>query len=222
MRAFGRAIPAGFLCYPVAQAADISAFKADLVPVGADQAPLIEQTNEIVRRLNRQIGRDLLPEAHALVAAVGRLPGVDGKAKMSKSQGNAINLSATRADIETAVRHMYTDPGHVRASDPGRIEGNVVFTYLDAFDDDREAIAEFKAHYERGGLGDATLKRRLVDVLDRLLGPIRERRAEVARRPDDILALLYEGTCKAQAVTEQTLAELREGLGIFSFGRRLT
>src|SRR5690242_14769102 len=128
-RGFGRDIPAGFLCYPVAQAADITAFKATVVPVGEDQAPLIEQTNEIARRINNQIGRDVLVEAEALIPRVGRLPGIDGKAKMSKSRGNTIALSATADEIREAVRRMFTDPAHIKASDPGRIEGNVVFTY---------------------------------------------------------------------------------------------
>jgi tryptophanyl-tRNA synthetase len=127
-RGFGRDIPAGFLCYPASQAADITAFKATVVPVGEDQAPIIEQTNELVRRLNRQAGRLLLPEAKALISSTGRLPGVDGKSKMSKSQGNAIALSASDAQIEVAVQRMYTDPNHLRASDPGHVEGNVVFT----------------------------------------------------------------------------------------------
>src|SRR3954468_18519896 len=153
-RGFGRDIPAGFLCYPVAQAADITAFKATVVPVGEDQAPLIEQTNEIVRRINRQAGVDVLPEAQAVIPQVGRLPGVDGKAKMSKSQGNTIPLSATSDDISHAVRRMFTDPNHLRATDPGTVEGNVVFTYLDAFDGDRAAVATLKAHYRRGGLAD--------------------------------------------------------------------
>src|SRR3954449_2308036 len=141
-RGFGRDIPAGFLCYPVAQAADITGFKATIVPVGEDQAPLIEQTNEVVRRLNRQAGRELLPEARALIPSVGRLPGVDGKGKMSKSQGNAIPLSASDAEIREAVRRMFTDPSHIRISDPGRVEGNVVFTYLDAFDEDHAMVED--------------------------------------------------------------------------------
>jgi tryptophanyl-tRNA synthetase len=142
MRGFERDIPAGFLCYPVAQAADITAFKATVVPVGLDQSPMIEQTNEIVRRINRQIGRELLLEAKPLIASTGRLPGVDGKTKMSKSRGNAISLSATPNEIRAFVNRMYTDPNHLRASDPGIIEGNVVFTYLDAFDTDRAAVDE--------------------------------------------------------------------------------
>jgi tryptophanyl-tRNA synthetase len=217
-RGFGHDIPAGFLCYPVAQAADITAFKATLVPVGEDQAPIIEQTNEIVRRINRQVGRELLPEARALIPSVGRLPGVDGKAKMSKSQGNAIPLSATDADIEMAVRRMYTDPGHLRASDPGRVEGNVVFTYLDAFGNDRAEVTDLKARYRRGGLGDTLVKRRLEAVLKTLLAPIRERRAELARDPDFVLDVLRTGTHQAQELTANTKAELHAALGLFELG----
>src|SRR5215831_20835338 len=156
-RGFGRDIPAGFLCYPVAQAADITAFNATVVPVGEDQAPLIEQTNEIVRRINRLARVQVLPEARALIPSLGRLPGVDGKTKMSKSQGNAISLSATPDEIRDAIRHMFTDPGHLRASDPGRVEGNVVFTYLDAFDEDETTISQLKERYLRGGLGDSVV-----------------------------------------------------------------
>jgi tryptophanyl-tRNA synthetase len=216
-RGFGRDIPAGFLCYPAAQAADITGFKATLVPVGEDQAPLIEQTNEIVRRLNRQIGRDVLPQAQALIPPVGRLPGVDGKAKMSKSQGNAILLSATPDQIRDAVRRMYTDPNHLRASDPGTIEGNVVFTYLDAFDEDRATVEELKAHYRRGGLGDAVVKRRLEDILQALLAPIRERRAAWARNTGDVLDILRTSTQVARETTQATLDDVRSGLGLFAF-----
>ncbi|HZH09269.1 MAG TPA: tryptophan--tRNA ligase [Microvirga sp.] len=216
-RGFGRDIPAGFLCYPVAQAADITGFKATLVPVGEDQAPLIEQTNEIVRRLNRQVGRQLLLEAKALIPEVGRLPGVDGRAKMSKSQGNAIPLSASPEEISAAVRRMYTDPNHLKASDPGRVEGHVVFTYLDAFDDDRQAVEELKSHYRRGGLGDMALKQRLEAILQTLLAPIRERRLALSRRRSDVLDILHEGTRRARKETQATLDELREGLGLFTF-----
>lgn len=214
-RAFGRDIPAGFLCYPVAQAADITAFKATIVPVGDDQLPLIEQTNEIVRRINRQAGRDVLPEARGLLSKVGRLPGIDGRAKMSKSQGNAIALSASDAEITAAVQAMYTDPDHLRVSDPGRVEGNVVFTYLDAFDDDRDAVADLKARYRRGGLGDAELKRRLARILCDLVGPIRQRREEIARDPDTIRDILHAGTMAAREITAATLTEVRQALGLF-------
>lgn len=214
-RGFGRDIPAGFLCYPAAQAADITAFKASVVPVGEDQAPIIEQTNELVRRLNRQIGRAVLPEAKALIPATGRLPGVDGKAKMSKSQGNAISLSATDAEIAAAVQRMYTDPNHLRASDPGQVEGNVVFTYLDAFDPDAEAVAELKTTYRRGGLGDMVLKRRLTGILQAIVAPIRERRSKLAADPDTIMDILRSGAERGRQITEQTKAEIMDGLKLF-------
>ena len=213
-RGFGRDIPAGFLCYPVAQAADITGFKATVVPVGEDQAPLIEQTNEIVRRLNHQIGRNVLPEARALIAEVGRLPGVDGKAKMSKSQGNAILLSASPDDIRNAVRRMYTDPAHLCATDPGKVEGNVVFTYLDAFDEDRPAVEELKARYRKGGLGDVAVKRRLEDLLQDVLAPIRVRREQFGRDPGFVIDMLRQGTRTARERTQATLDELRRALGL--------
>jgi len=214
MRGFGRDIPAGFLCYPAAQAADITAFKATLVPVGEDQAPLIEQTNEIVRRINRQASRPLLPEAQALISNVGRLPGVDGRTKMSKSLGNAIPLSASDAVIAEAVRSMYTDPGHIRASDPGRVEGNVVFTYLDAFDPDRAAVEDLKDHYRRGGVGDMALKERLTRVLKEMIGPIRERRGELASDKEAIIDMLRAGSRSGAEIAAGTLDEVRAGLGL--------
>ncbi|MBR1199288.1 tryptophan--tRNA ligase [Bradyrhizobium sp. AUGA SZCCT0240] len=216
MRGFERDIPAGFLCYPVAQAADITAFKATVVPVGLDQAPMIEQTNEIVRRINRQVGRELLVVAKALIPSTGRLPGADGKTKMSKSQGNAISLSASPNEIRAFVNRMYTDPNHLRASDPGVVEGNVVFAYLDAFDTDHASVDELKARYRRGGLGDVTVKRRLEDVLQELLKPIRERRQAVSNDLGYVLDVLRSGTSRARAITQSTFDELRDGLGLFS------
>ena len=174
-RGFGRDIPAGFLCYAIAQAADITGFKATIVPVGDDQAPMVEQTNEVVRRINRQAGVDVLPEARALILRIGRLPGIDGKGKMSKSQDNTIPLSATVDEIRESVRRMFTDPNHIKASDPGRVEGNIFFAYLDAFDEDHVAVEDLKARYIRGGLGDSLVKKRLEDVLQALLTPIRDR-----------------------------------------------
>ena len=214
-RGFGRDIPAGFLCYPVAQAADITAFKASIVPVGEDQAPLIEQTNEVVRRINRQAGHDVLLEAQALIPRVGRLPGVDGKAKMSKSQGNAIPLSATPDEIRDAVRRMFTDPNHLRASDPGCVEGNVVFTYLDAFDNEQAVVADLKDRYRRGGLGDSVVKERLDNVLQALLAPIRERRRALARDPGYVISIVKEGTLRSRELTNSTLKEVRAALGLF-------
>jgi tryptophanyl-tRNA synthetase len=215
LRGFGRNIPAGFLCYPAAQAADITAFRATVIPVGEDQLPIIEQTNELVRRLNRQIGHELLPEATALASKTGRLPGVDGRGKMSKSQGNAIPLSASDADIEIAVQRMYTDPNHLRASDPGQVEGNIVFTYLDAFDQNVDEVAELKAHYRRGGLGDMILKRRLAAILQKVLAPIRERRVELSRNPDFVMDVLRAGTAKGRAISEETKEAVMDGLGLF-------
>ena len=217
MRGFERDIPAGFLCYPVAQAADITAFKATVVPVGEDQIPMIEQTNEIVRRVNRQIGQDLLPECKALLSNTGRLPGFDGKAKMSKSLGNTIVLNATDKDIKKAVNAMYTDPNHLRIEDPGQVEGNIVFAYLDAFDSNKEEVEELKAHYRRGGLGDGTVKKRLEGILKELITPIRERREELTKDPDYIMDVLREGTLKCQKITQQTLDEVKDGLGLFKF-----
>ncbi|MDC4471602.1 tryptophan--tRNA ligase [Acinetobacter baumannii] len=217
MRGFERDIPAGFLCYPVAQAADITAFKATVVPVGEDQIPMIEQTNEIVRRVNRQIGQDLLPECKALLSNMARLPGFDGKAKMSKSLGNTIVLNASDKDIKKAVNAMYTDPNHLRIEDPGQVEGNIVFTYLDAFDPDKEEVEELKAHYRRGGLGDGTVKKRLEGVLKELITPIRERREELAKDPDYIMDVLRQGTDKCRIITQQTLDEVKDGLGLFKF-----
>ncbi|EPK7052171.1 tryptophan--tRNA ligase, partial [Acinetobacter baumannii] len=210
MRGFERDIPAGFLCYPVAQAADITAFKATVVPVGEDQIPMIEQTNEIVRRVNRQIGQDLLPECKALLSNMARLPGFDGKAKMSKSLGNTIVLNASDKDIKKAVNAMYTDPNHLRIEDPGQVEGNIVFTYLDAFDPNKEEVEELKAHYRRGGLGDGTVKKRLEGVLKELITPIRERREELAKDPDYIMDVLRQGTDKCRIITQQTLDEVKD------------
>jgi tryptophanyl-tRNA synthetase len=160
----------------------------------------------------------VLVEAQALIPKVGRLPGVDGKAKMSKSQGNALWLSASIEEITRAVHRMYTDPNHLRTSDPGKVEGNVVFRYLDAFDLDESAVAELKAHYRRGGLGDMAVKRRLDGVLQALLAPIRERRAECARYPEYVLDAVREGTARARTVVDATLAEVREGLRLFRLG----
>ncbi len=217
MRGFERDIPRGFLCYPVAQAADITAFKATVVPVGEDQIPMIEQTNELVRRVNRQIGQDLLPECKALLSNTGRLPGFDGKAKMSKSLGNTIVLNASDKDIKKAVNAMYTDPNHLRIEDPGQVEGNIVFAYLDAFDPDKEEVEALKAHYRRGGLGDGTVKKRLEGILKELISPIRERREALAKDPDYIMDILREGTIKCQNITQTTLDEVKDGLGLFKF-----
>jgi len=217
MRNFERDIPAGFFTYPVSQAADISAFKATLVPVGEDQIPMIEQTNEIVRRFNRLANKDILVECQALVPEIGRLPGIDGKAKMSKSLGNAINLNFTAAEIKAAVRNVYTDPLHLRVADPGHLEGNVAFIYLDAFDEDKAGLQEMKDHYVRGGLGDSIVKARLEGVLQDLLKPIRERREEFAKDRGQVLQILKEGTRKAREIAAQTTDEVKAAIGLKHF-----
>ncbi|MFD1121035.1 tryptophan--tRNA ligase [Methylophilus flavus] len=222
LRDFERDIPAGFLTYPVSQAADITAFKATLVPVGEDQIPMIEQTNEIVRRFNRtyknaSTKQEILVETKALVPELGRLPGIDGKAKMSKSLGNVINLGATADEISKAVKKVYTDPLHLKIEDPGHVEGNIAFTYLDAFDTDKATVAELKAHYTRGGLADSIVKKRLEAVLQEMLEPIRTRRAELAEDKGYILQLLREGTEQAREVAAQTMSEVRAALGLTYF-----
>jgi tryptophanyl-tRNA synthetase len=217
LRGFGGRIPAGFLCYPVSQAADITAFKADLVPVGADQLPMIEQTTEIVRSFNRTYGCSVLVEPKPLLSGVPRLPGTDGKGKMSKSLGNAICLGDSADTVRDKVQKMFTDPGHQRAEDPGTVAGNPVFAYLDAFDPDIAGLDAMKAHYRRGGLGDTAVKRRLLDVLLPELDRIRARRAEFARDPARVMDILREGSRKARAVAARTLEEVRSAMRIDYF-----
>ncbi|WP_054284541.1 tryptophan--tRNA ligase [Gulbenkiania mobilis] len=215
MRGYERDIPAGFLTYPAAQAADITAFKATIVPVGADQIPMIEQTNEIVRRFNGSVERPVLVEARAVVPEAGaRLPGIDGKAKMSKSLGNALPLSANPDEIRQAVKMMYTDPQHLRVDDPGQVEGNVVFTYLDVFEPDADLVEDLKARYRRGGLGDSVIKKHLEERLIALLEPIRRRREEYARDPAGVLGMLKAGTARAREVAAETLAEVKGAMGL--------
>jgi tryptophanyl-tRNA synthetase len=214
-------VPAGFLVYPVSQAADIAAFRADLVPVGGDQLPMIEQTVEIVRRFNRvyPAAPRALVEPEALIPEIARLPGTDGQSKMGKSLGNAIFLGDGADVVARKVMGMYTDPGHVRAEDPGRVEGNPVFAYLDAFDPDRDAVEELERRYRAGGLGDVAVKRRLVDVLDAFLAPIRRRRETLAREPDHVIALLQDGTERGRAVAARTLATARAAMGLGGYAR---
>jgi tryptophanyl-tRNA synthetase len=216
-RGFGASIPAGFFCYPVSQAADITAFLADLVPVGQDQLPMIEQTTEVVRSFNRIYNCSVLVEPKALLSSVSRLPGTDGKGKMSKSLGNVISLCDSADAIRQKVRGMYTDPKHLRVSDPGTVEGNPVFDYLDAFDPDKAALAEMKAHYERGGLGDTVVKRRLLEVLLAELDPIRERRERFAKDPAEVLRIAEQGTEVAREVAGRTLDQVRQAMGIDYF-----
>ena len=214
MRNFEASIPVGFFCYPISQAADITAFKAELVPVGDDQLPMIEQTNEIVHKMNSLTGAPVLRHCKALLSEVSRLPGVDGNAKMSKSLGNTLTLSASEEEIHRAVSAMYTDPTHLRVSDPGHVDGNVVFTYLDAFHSDKALVAEMKAHYQRGGLGDRQCKNELETCLQALLAPIRERRATFIQDKGMLLDLLRQGSERAHHLTQQTLHEVKRGLGL--------
>lgn len=217
LRGFERDIPAGFLTYPVSQAADITAFKATHVPVGDDQLPMIEQTNELVRRFNATVEQPVLVECEAVLSAVTRLPGIDGKAKMSKSLGNAITLGATPDEITRAVKDMYTDPNHLRVSDPGQVEGNVVFTFLDAFEPDVQKVDELKAHYRRGGLGDSVVKRVLDERLQALIEPIRARRREFEADKAEVMAILKRGTMHARGVASTTLAQVKRAMGLTYF-----
>ncbi len=210
-------LTAGFLCYPVNQAADITFIKGELVPVGEDQLPMIEQTNEIVRAFNRIYKTDVLVEAQAMIPKMARLPGIDGQGKMSKSLGNAIYLSDTADVIAKKVMSMYTDPHHLKVSDPGQVEGNVVFTYLDVFDPHTEEVEVLKEHYQRGGLGDVVLKKRLIEVLENIIGPIRKKRAEFEKNKDYVLSVVKEGTQKVREIAEHTMKEVRHAMKLDYF-----
>lgn len=207
---FGESIPAGFFVYPVSQAADISIFKANLVPVGADQLPMIEQCNEITKAFNRIYKKDVFVHADALIPKISRLPGTDGQAKMSKSLGNAIFLSDPADIVEKKVKNMYTDPNHIKASDPGNVEHNPVFAYLDAFDPNIDEVEELKKHYSRGGLGDMILKKRLIEVLENFIAPIREKRKEYSQNPDEVMKILLAGSEHAREVAQKTMKEVRD------------
>lgn len=208
-KGFGASIPVGFFVYPVSQAADITIFKADYVPVGADQLPMVEQTNEIVRTFNRIYKTDVLKEAEAIIPQVARLPGTDGKGKMSKSLGNAIYLSDSADVLVKKVMSMYTDPDHLRVADPGKVEGNTVFTYLDAFDTNKDEVAQLKEQYQKGGLGDVVLKRRLIEVLEGVIGPIRARRQEFEKDPAAVMEIIRKGTSHAREVAAKTMDQVR-------------
>ena len=214
-KGYNDAIPAGFFCYPVSQAADITLFQAELVPVGDDQLPMIEQTNEIVRRFNRIYHTNALKECKAILSKTSRLVGIDGKSKSSKSLGNAIALSDPPEVIKQKVFQMYTDPQHIKASDPGRVEGNVVFAYLDAFHTDQEVVAELKADYRQGGLGDVVIKNILNDSLQILLAPIREKRNSLDTRM--VQEILYHGTEKGGQLAKATIDMIREAMGMQFF-----
>ena len=228
MRGFETSIPVGFFCYPISQAADITAFRATAVPVGEDQLPMLEQCKEIVHKFNTVYGETLtdpqiiLPDNQACL----RLPGIDGKAKMSKSLGNCIYLSDESEDIRKKIISMFTDPNHLRVQDPGRTEGNPVFIYLDAFCrpehfaeflPEYQNLDELKAHYQRGGLGDVKVKKFLNNVMQSELGPIRERRKMWESRPADVFDILKAGSEKARATAAKTLDDVRHAMRIDYF-----
>lgn len=228
MRNFEASIPVGFFTYPISQASDITAFKATTVPVGEDQLPMLEQTKEIVRKFNSVYG-DTLIEPDILLPdnqACLRLPGIDGKAKMSKSLNNCIYLSDSAEEVRQKVMSMYTDPDHIQVSDPGKIEGNCVFIYLDAFCKpehfekylpDYQNLEELKAHYQRGGLGDVKVKRFLNAILEEELAPIRERRKELEKRIPEIYDILKEGSKRAREVAAKTLDDVKSAMKINYF-----
>ena len=221
-KGFGESIPTGFLVYPIAQAADITAFKANYVPVGNDQKPMIEQTREIVRSFNHTYGCDVLVEPEGIYPqneAAGRLPGLDGNAKMSKSLNNGIYLSDDMDTLQKKVMSMYTDPDHIKIEDPGKIDGNMVFHYLDVFGrpEDMREITIMKEHYQQGGLGDVKTKRYLLEILERELGPIRERRVEFSKDMGEVYTMLQKGSDRARQVASQTLFEVKSAMGINYF-----
>ncbi len=228
-REFNESVPTGFLVYPVSQAADITAFNASIVPVGEDQLPLIEQTREIVRSFNNIYGETLI-EPEALLAKNAkerRLLGIDGNAKMSKSLGNCIYLSDSKEELEKKVMQMYTDENHIRVEDPGKVEGNVVFSYLDIFvkDDSFEKyyqefknLDELKDAYRNGGIGDVRIKRFLIDILEEEFAPIREKREELAKDKNRVYEILKEGSNKARKEAQLTLKKVREAIGLEYFG----
>lgn len=228
MRNFETSIPVGFFTYPISQASDITAFKATTVPVGEDQLPMLEQAREIVRKFNAVYGETLV-EPEALIpenSICSRLPGTDGKAKMSKSLGNCIYLSDSEEDVQKKVFNMYTDPNHIKVSDPGSLEGNTVFIYLDAFatdEDFKEFLPEYanldelKAHYQRGGLGDMKVKRFLNAVLQKELAPIRARRKELEKDIPAVYEILHQGSIVAQKEATHTLSEVKAAMRINYF-----
>ena len=228
MRNFEASIPVGFFTYPISQASDITAFKATIVPVGEDQKPMIEQTVEIVRRFNSVYG-EVLVEPEVLLsqnAACLRLPGTDGKAKMSKSLGNCIYLSDSAEEVHKKVMGMFTDPNHLKVSDPGKVEGNCVFTYLDAFSKPEHfakylpeyaSLDELKEHYRRGGLGDVKCKKLLIAVLEEELAPIRARRREFEQNIEGVYEMLHKGSQVAQAKAARTLMEVKDAMRINYF-----
>lgn len=218
-RGFEESVPVGFLTYPISQAADITAFDATLVPVGEDQVPILEQVCEVVDTFNRLYGETLVRPKYVLPENKNarRLPGIDGKAKMSKSAGNCIYLSDDTETVRKKVMSMYTDPNHIKVSDPGNTKDNPVFIYLDAFMTDREKFEELKNHYEQGGLGDKVVKETLFEVLESVLTPIREKRKYYDEHPEIVENIVKEGTKKARIKASETLKRVRERIGVEYF-----
>ena len=216
-RGFEDSVPAGFLCYPVSQASDITAFGAEVVPVGDDQLPLLEQTNEIVRRFNRIYKTDVLKECEIYLSNCPRLVGTDGNAKMSKSLGNTIYLKDEPDIVKQKVMSMFTDPNHIKVEDPGKVEGNTVFTYLDVFDNNKEEVEELKNQYRKGGLGDVKIKKRLTDVLINLLEPIQKLRKEYQNNMDEVYRIVKKSNEIARAKAGETLSKVRNAIGINYF-----
>ena len=214
-KGYNDSIPAGFFCYPVSQAADITILNAEVVPVGQDQVPMIEQTNEIVRKFNRIYKTDCLKECAPLLSKTSRLTGIDGKAKASKSLNNAIFLTDSESQVKEKVFQMFTDPDHLKVSDPGRVEGNVVFTYLDAFHNNEAEVLDLKRHYEKGGLGDVTIKNILNTTLQTLLEPIRYQRQTLKEK--EVKDILHEGTKKTQHIAAETIKAVRQAIGLNYF-----
>ena len=212
-RNFTKGIPVGFWSYPISQAADITIFKADLVPVGEDQLPMIEQTREIVRRFNR-LYKKILIEPRAMLGKVARLPGTDGGAKMSKSLGNCIYLGDSPEQVRQRVMSMFTDPTRIHPTDPGHVEGNPVFTYHDVFNPDKAEVEDLKDRYRKGTVGDVDVKERLVKALTDFLDPIRVRRAEFAAKPQLVREIINEGTRQGRALAQQTMDEVRSAMKI--------
>lgn len=216
-KSFEQSTPLGFLAYPVSQAADILFCKANTVPVGIDQMPVLEQANDIVKKFNAIYKVELFSKITGVVSDTSRLVGIDGNSKMSKSLNNCIFLSDSDEEIEKKVMQAFTDPNHIRVEDKGNVEGNVVFTYLDVFDEDKKGVSELKTQYQNGGLGDMVLKKRLTKVLIDLITPIRARREELAKNPEAIMDILKDGIEEARKEAKKTMAEVRKALKIDYF-----
>lgn len=212
-KGYGEDVPAGFLMHPISQAADILFCRSNIIPVGEDQKPMIEQTNEIVDDFNRLYGKTFDRVKH-LIGSTPRLIGIDGNSKMGKSLNNGIYLSDSYEEISKKVMSMYTDPKHIHIEDPGQVEGNIVFTYLDIFDPNKEELSEIKKHYKKGGLGDVVIKKRLIEILEKLISPIREKREKLSKNPEIIMKILEDGTNKARLIAKQTMVDVKKAMKI--------